>query len=307
MLVSKQKIRGISKGLFQRFYYLKNYKYGFSFVYLLPGSLREKLGEYTFFRTLTRHSKHITLKKEGESMMLHAGIFVLRFPKGCFYETDFFDIVYPRLKIHDPIIDRIVYENPYYVSEGCYEKFGVVLSEGDYVLDAGANIGMFSIIADNVVGNTGKIFAFEPLQEISDVLEENIQRNQSKNIIIENKILGETNKQVEFFYNLDSNYNAASKTLKHDGDKVVSLEQITLDEYVTRNNIPKIDFIKADIEGAERDLLKGAEQTIKRYRPKLALRTYHLPDDPEVLYNLVKGFVPEYNVILDNKTLYAWI
>ena len=240
-------------------------------------------------------------------MILEAGAFTWRFPKGCFYESDFFDIIYPRLQLHDPFINRIVYENPFYESEGSYERFGVTLAPGDYVLDAGANIGTFSIIASSVVGESGKVFAFEPLKEISDVLEENSQKNNCKNIIIENKILGEISKEVEFFYNLESNYNAASKTLKHDGDKVVTLKQITLDEYVSRNAIEKIDFIKADIEGAERDLLKGAEETIKKFKPRLALRTYHLPDDKEVLYDLVRKFVPEYTIKLHNKTLYAWI
>jgi hypothetical protein len=47
--------------------------------------------------------------------------------------------------------------------------------------------------------------------------------------------------------------------------------------------------------------------TIKKFKPKLALRTYHLPDDKEVLYALVKQYVPEYKIKLDNKTLYAWI
>lgn len=302
------KLRTIKKGLAQRLFYINNSHYGFSFIFLLPGSMREKFfGENTFFRTLTKDNKHIHLQKSGSGMLLRAANYTLMFPKGCFYETDFFDIMYPRLNLHDPLIEHLVYRNPYYVSEGCYEKFGVEVAEGDYVLDAGANIGMFSVIASHVVGEKGKVFAFEPLKEISDVLEENSSKNHCSNIIIENKILGEVDKEVEFFYNLDSNYNAASKTIKHDGDKVVTLEQVTLDSYVEKNNIQKIDFIKADIEGAERDLLRGGEMTIKKFKPKLALRTYHLPDDKEVLYTLVKQYVPEYKIKLDNKTLYAWI
>ena len=80
-----------------------------------------------------------------------------------------------------------------------------------------------------------------------------------------------------------------------------------MDNYVENNNIEKIDFIKADIEGSERYLLKGAEKTIKKFSPKLAIRTYHLPDDKEVLFNIVKDFNPKYNIVLHKKTLYAWI
>ena len=74
-----------------------------------------------------------------------------------------------------------------------------------------------------------------------------------------------------------------------------------------KNNVKKVDFIKADIEGAERDLLAGAENTIKRFKPKISIRTYHLPDDPEVLYNIIKKYVPEYKTVQFKKTLYAWI
>lgn len=300
-------LRAITKGLKQRLYYIKNARYGFSYIFLLPGSWREKIGEHTFFRTLTKHIQEISLTKQGTSMVLKAKDLTIRFPHRCFYEGDFFDIIYPRLGLKNPIIETLVYKNPYYESEGCYESFGATINEGDYVLDAGANVGMFSIIASKAVGKTGKVFAFEPLQEISDVLKENADNNNCTNITIENKLLGEANTSVDFYYNLESNYNAASKALHHSGDTVIKLEQITLDNYVASNNIEKIDFIKADIEGAERDFLKGAENVIKQFKPKMALRTYHLPDDPEVLFNLVTSYVPEYKTKHHKKTLYVWM
>ena len=57
----------------------------------------------------------------------------------------------------------------------------------------------------------------------------------------------------------------------------------TIDEFVKSNNIEKVDFIKADIEGAERDMLRGATEVLKKFAPKLAICIYHLPDDKEVL------------------------
>jgi FkbM family methyltransferase len=303
----KQKIKGISKAIQQRFYYIKNYKHGFSFIFLLPGSFRERFGEHMFFRTLVKNNKLITLENKGDFSLLTAGMFKFKFPKGCFYEGDFFDIIYPSLYMHDDAITTFVYKNPFYISEGCYEDFGAILQKDDYVIDAGANVGMFSIIASNKVGERGKIFAFEPLKEISAVFEENIQKNNCKNIAIENMLLGDEEKEVTFFYNLESNYNGASTRIQNKNDKTITLQQITLDEYVKKNEVKKVDFIKADIEGAERDMLAGAEQTIKKFKPRLALRTYHLPDDPEVLHTLIKKYVPEYKTMHHKKTLYAWI
>jgi hypothetical protein len=61
----------------------------------------------------------------------------------------------------------------------------------------------------------------------------------------------------------------------------------------------------ADIEGAERDMLKGAWGVLKEFAPKLALCTYHLPDDPETLEFLIKDANPNYNVVHISKKLFA--
>jgi FkbM family methyltransferase len=57
----------------------------------------------------------------------------------------------------------------------------------------------------------------------------------------------------------------------------------TLDKFADEQNLKRLDFVKADIEGAERDMLAGAKNVLKELAPKLALCTYHLSDDPEVL------------------------
>ncbi len=297
----------IIKAVKQRIYYIKNFKNGFSLVFLLPGFLREKLGKNLFFTTLVKNIKSINIAKSGDYTTIRAGKYSFIFPQGCFYEGDFFDIVYPNLQIRDAKIESLVYHNPFYESEGNYENFGTKMRHGDYVIDAGANIGMFSIIASDKVGETGKVFAFEPLPEVSAVLRKNIDTNRCRNILVEEKILGNVNKKVDFYYNLEENYNASSTISKNSSDNVTKLQQITLDRYVKDNSITRLDFIKADIEGAERDLILGAEEVIKKFKPKISIRTYHLPDDPEILFDLIKKYVPEYNIILDKKTLYAWL
>ena len=56
----------------------------------------------------------------------------------------------------------------------------------------------------------------------------------------------------------------------------------------------KITYLKADIEGFEQEMLKGAEQTIKRNKPKIAITTYHKQNNPQEIIGIIKGFVPEY-------------
>ena len=71
------------------------------------------------------------------------------------------------------------------------------------------------------------------------------------------------------------------------------------------NALPRVDSIKADIEGYERYMLMGAQETLRRFAPKLALCTYHLPDDPEVLSELIKQANPDYNIVLKTKSCIA--
>ncbi len=87
--------------------------------------------------------------------------------------------------------------------------------------------------------------------------------------------------------------------------EITTAETVTLDSFVRENNLERVDFIKADIEGFERHMLLGAQETLRKFAPKLALCTYHLPDDPQVLENLIKQANPNYNVVQKRKKLYA--
>jgi len=91
------------------------------------------------------------------------------------------------------------------------------------------------------------------------------------------------------------------------GDIDEIVQGITLDDWVKQNNISKVDFIKADIEGAERLMLEGSQWILKNYAPKLAICTYHLPDDKEVLTKLILQANPNYKIIHKWKKLYAWV
>ena len=69
---------------------------------------------------------------------------------------------------------------------------------------------------------------------------------------------------------------------------------MTIDDIVNSLAVDDINFIKMDIEGAERYALAGASKTISRFKPKMALCTYHLPDDPEVIKSLAFKAYPGY-------------
>ncbi|MBR1646463.1 MAG: FkbM family methyltransferase [Selenomonadaceae bacterium] len=84
--------------------------------------------------------------------------------------------------------------------------------------------------------------------------------------------------------------------LTDDGTETVRVT--TIDAYVREKNLPRVDFIKTDIEGAELDLLRGAVTTIARFKPILALSAYHKWDDFWTLMNFVKSIRPDYEFAL---------
>lgn len=69
---------------------------------------------------------------------------------------------------------------------------------------------------------------------------------------------------------------------------------IDLDTYVARKNLPRIDYIKLDIEGAELDMLHGAAKIIVRCKPKMAICAYHKPEDLWTLAPYVKSLRSDY-------------
>lgn len=187
--------------------------------------------------------------------------------------------------------------------EGKYEDFNVEVSKGDVVIDAGANLGVFSLFSS--IYREAFVHAFEPVRNINDILDENIKLNGVEDKIIINQ-LALSNKSGKLFIEIDKNNMAASSfVIKKDNAIKEEITTITLDEYVEIHSIKRVDFIKADIEGAERLMLEGAKKTLRKFKPKLSICTYHLPDDKEVISNIILEANPEYHIKYSLYKLYA--
>lgn len=191
-----------------------------------------------------------------------------------------------------------------YLDEGPYElKEEVSVKRGDIVFDCGANMGLFSA---TVAGRAETVYAFEPSSIIiSDYLEN--MKSIYPNMSIQHAALSDTEGETVFSYNV--NNIGASGIGKNDHDDCIEekVALISIDQFVEEKGIKRVDFIKADIEGAERQMLAGAKHTLKKYAPKLAVCTYHLPDDKEALERLVLEANPDYVIEHKYKKLYAYV
>ena len=197
------------------------------------------------------------------------------------------------------------------MGDGPYEIDTVQIHAGDVVIDAGANVGIFSLLAAKK--GADKIYAFEPQERILGYLHKNIDLNECPNIIDCIPICLSDHTGNITFVESRSSVGAAHVAgrgvdylLPQDAAATYSVQCITLDDFVSQHSIPKVDFIKADIEGAERDMLSGARNTTARDHPRLSICTYHLPDDPTVIANLIHEIDPSYVIIQGRCKIFAY-
>lgn len=135
------------------------------------------------------------------------------------------------------------------------------LREGDVILDVGAHIGYYSLIAASIVGEKGKVYAFEPEPRNYKLLEKNIRENGYKNVVLINKAVTDKKKRISLFIN---DKNTGDHRIYDSGDrrKKIPIDAISLDEYFGGKD-RKLNLIKLDIQGAEFFALKGARRLLR--------------------------------------------
>lgn len=192
------------------------------------------------------------------------------------------------------------------IQDGPYEVSYVSVKSDDIVLDCGSNLGLFSIV---VSGRCNKVYAFEPVPDTNKYICEASRIH--KNMELVDKALGSYTGKVKF--SMQRNLNFSNRILPESDKKEDTfinsdlVDIITIDEFVKEYGLERVDFIKSDIEGAERDMLRGAVQTLKKYAPKLSICEYHLPDDPEILEKIILDANPNYVINHNYLKLYAYV
>jgi FkbM family methyltransferase len=175
----------------------------------------------------------------------------------------------------------------------CYEN--VIVEKGDVVIDAGAYIGDWAAVAA-VMG--GRVYAFEPSPHCHELLKHTSWLNGFE-------MMTEGLGDLVCKKMIDTTRGVLADTIN---DYVgVPCDMTTIDKFASDNNL-HIDFIKSDVEGYERYMLKGARRVLIEDQPKLSIRTYHNNgEDAVVLPQLIKNINPNYKIINKRKTLYAYV
>ncbi len=176
-----------------------------------------------------------------------------------------------------------------------YESRNVKIRAGDTVIDGGAHVGTFTRYA--LQHGAARVIAIEPeavnLVCLKTNLSLEIAAGQVK--VIEAGIWD----QKTVLTLSDARENSAGHSFVRevpDSTKVGGLPVLTLDEIVEQLQLHRVDFIKMDIEGAERRALAGARRTLARFKPRMAISSYHLHDDPAAIPAVVAPLQPAYRI-----------
>lgn len=200
---------------------------------------------------------------------------------------------------------------------GIYEEyetglFKSLISPGDVVIDIGANIGHYTLIAARLVGDDGKIFAFEPDAHNFELLQKNIELNGFTNVTAINKAVSSSAGTVTFYldrYNLGGHSISADNIYNSAG--AVEVETVALDEFLQGAETGgRVNLIKSDTQGAEGFILEGARRTLEEHRPAMLMELWpfglrNAGYNPEKLIRNLEGLGYGFNVI-DKESEDAW-
>ena len=187
-----------------------------------------------------------------------------------------------------------------------YKKKGKQISveAGDVVIDGGSCWGETSLYFADKVGSSGKVYAFEFVEDNLDILHRNMCLNKhlSERITIEKKVIWNISEQTINY----SPCGPGTSILSSEGQQnyLQQVTTITIDDLVAEKGIPKVDFIKMDIEGSELYALMGAQKTLKKFKPKLSISIYHKDEDFIQIPKYLNGLGLGYEFYLDHFTIH---
>lgn len=168
------------------------------------------------------------------------------------------------LKPENGYLDAFIYAYGLY-EPGIIATFEKYIHEGDTCIDVGANIGHHSIVMSQLVGQNGRVFAYEPIPAMRAQMQESLTLNEITNVSIISDALSDAPGTLSLHVNETNVAGSSFVNAKDGGD--ISVNVRTLDSFA----YPTLSFIKIDVEGFEYNVLLGAEGTITRCKPTILL------------------------------------
>jgi FkbM family methyltransferase len=164
------------------------------------------------------------------------------------------------------------------------------LSHAKVVLDIGANMGLYSLVAA-ALDHARQVFAFEPVPEVAEVLECNVHKNRLFNLSVQRVAVTDHSGKLKLYVRTDTS------SLPTDSSAVegfranvreITVPAITVEQFVADQGIGRIDLMKIDTEATEPQVLRGAMSVIRRDKPVIICEVLAGRTEPQ-LQALLEG------------------
>ena len=240
-------------------------------------------GEFPFFRVLGKASRHLT--ERGPASFFREVVWRLHYerlqwlkrrrarrhetvPSAISFQGKEFEL-HPSLAglseellmfgIHEPLATSLYLEN---------------LSPEDHVLDVGANIGYFPLVASHAIGPSGRLLGFEPSPDVFEILKRNIQQAGATNVEVFPWAIGSKRETAQFYQSEVPNWGSLihDKSLLH--NRSITVEVKRVDDIVKEFAGFHPTVLRMDVEGGELMVLAGAQEVLRKYKPTLFIEVH---------------------------------
>jgi FkbM family methyltransferase len=173
---------------------------------------------------------------------------------------------------HDTIISESIRKNRVW-AEAETKLFRELIKPGMVVVDVGANIGYFSLLASTLVTPTGRVHAFEPDPVNSALLRKNVRLNHASNIKVVESALSDNEDSISLF--VDVNNKGDHRIWQPEGEsrRKIEITVTTLDKYLSETEAAP-SFLKMDVQGAEGKVLGGMKRTLEHPQLKYMITEF---------------------------------
>lgn len=179
------------------------------------------------------------------------------------------------------------------VNPSSYHHEKIPIEKDAWVFDAGASEGFFTAYA--LEKTTGTVFAFEPIKELEAALIKTFKKDyEDGRFKMVSAGIGKEESTMQLSLNFSHPCDASTSDDANIERREIRI--VTIDDIVKSEALTRPGFIKMDIEGAEMDALKGATQTLKNLKPKLAIAVYHEYENGFECAEIIKSANPSYTI-----------
>lgn len=195
------------------------------------------------------------------------------------------------------------------LDKGELKTMELLIKEGGTVIDVGANMGLYTLFMSRLVGKEGVVYSLEPISFVYKLLENNKKLSSISNIILNRVAVSNYCGNMKLLLNAQSGLTSQRQTMRGEGiigEEIV--ECVTLDKFMSANNINRVDFLKIDVEGSEKDVLEGCKKLLEEQKDLILMVELDKEND-EINGNLRKEVVDRmYKIgyeawIIDRKSL----